>query len=598
LFSRDFSVSNSIIAPEINVGKVSIQNSGIITASSGIVTYYGDGSNLTNLPTSQWVNVATGGNVISIYSQGFVGVATNYPVYAFQVGGTSNLNSFTNGVGINSRGNIIATGIVTATTFYGAFSGNGANITNLNASSINSGIVGIDYIPTLTNAKLPSNISVSGIITAQTNFSGNLIGNVTGNLTGTATTANSLPITSNVTINSINSSFSNLGITTTSNLRVSGNVGVNTSSPQGDFHIASLTSGTFRITSPVTSEILFGRGLNNQRNSSLRYGNTNGLTPYSLQSSLDIINYENGHVNNYINLNSSSGVGTGNFNWFDGKFPSNPLMTLTYSGNLSIGNTTPLETLEVVGTSTVTSDAYFGSNIFVKGTTNLNGTLNAKAVNATSVNSTLLGNVNSSSGISTFNNIIFENGTANNSLLINGVTKSPDAILQINDSIFTSVFTTTSVGIKTSDPKVEFDASNAACALGVVAVGTTVFKSAVDFSVAGVGIANDLGRFLLPPIVTNSQRNALSVNPDLEGAVIYNTTIKAHQGFNGSTWVSFASSGVGAGGTGATLTLADVGDSFSNGSHSSGISVTYNNANQTININSAAANLYLSANYI
>lgn len=595
VFSDNFSVSNNIIAPEIIVGKVSIQNTGIITSNSGIITYYGDGSNLINLPTSQWLNVNTGGGVISIYSQGFVGVATNFPVYAFQVGGTSNLSNFVNGVGISSRGNIFATGIITATTFSGSFSGNGSNLTNLNASAINAGTIGLDYIPTLTSAKLPNNISVSGIITAQTNFSGNLVGNVTGNLTGTATTATTLPSTANITINSINSLFSNLGVTTTANLRITGNVGINTNSPQGDVHILSSSSGSFRLTSPVTSAFFIGKGLSNSNNGSLRYGNASALTPYSLTNSFDIINYDNGHVNTYIDLNSSSGVGTGNFNWLYGKFPFDPLMTLTYQGNLGIGISNPSETFEVVGTSTVTSNAYFGSNVSIKGTTTLLNTLTAKTINATNVNSTLFGNINATSGISTFNNTIAENITANNRLLVNAVTAFPNAVMQINDSIYTSVFTTTNVGIRTTNPKVDFDASNAACALGAVSVGSTIFKSAVDFSNAGVGVAGDMGRFILPPLLTSTQRNFLSINPNLEGAIIYNTTTGTHQGYNGTSWISF--SGGGGGGT-VGVTTTEVAAMLTDGNHTGGIGVTYSPVSQTINISNVAGSLYLAANFV
>ena len=60
-----------------------------------------------------------------------------------------------------------------------------------------------------------------------------------------------------------------------------------------------------------------------------------------------------------------SGIGTGRFNWLYGQ-TNDELMSLTYEGKLGIGKTNPNETFEVVGTSTVTSNAHFGDNVYVK----------------------------------------------------------------------------------------------------------------------------------------------------------------------------------------------------------------------------------------
>ena len=126
---------------EIIGAGVSIK-SGIITASSGIVTFYGDGINLLNLPTSQWEDTIIGAGVSSIYNTGGnVGIATTAALFTLQVG--NDVNSGQKGVGISSFGDIKASGIATATGFVGALTGN-----------------------------------VTG------NVTGNLTGNVTGDLTG------------------------------------------------------------------------------------------------------------------------------------------------------------------------------------------------------------------------------------------------------------------------------------------------------------------------------------------------------------------------------------------------------------------------------
>ena len=97
--------------------------SGVVTASSGIVTYHGDGRFLQGLPTSQWEDVNTGFGVSSIYNTGGnVGIATSNPQFTLQVGGDVNSNK--DGVGISSAGNIKISGIASASQFVGSFTGN------------------------------------------------------------------------------------------------------------------------------------------------------------------------------------------------------------------------------------------------------------------------------------------------------------------------------------------------------------------------------------------------------------------------------------------------------------------------------------------
>ena len=98
---------------------------GVVTAENvgETVTYYGDGQYLENIPTSQWVDKDVGLGFISIYAAGNVGVGTDDPRHTLQIGGNNNSNAFDKGVGINSEGGIVATGVVTATTFKGNVTG-------------------------------------------------------------------------------------------------------------------------------------------------------------------------------------------------------------------------------------------------------------------------------------------------------------------------------------------------------------------------------------------------------------------------------------------------------------------------------------------
>ena len=152
---------------EIIGAGVSIK-SGIITASSGIVTFYGDGINLLNLPTSQWEDTIIGAGVSSIYNTGGnVGIATTAALFTLQVG--NDVNSGQKGVGISSFGDIKASGIITATSFSGNFDG---NITgNINGGTVISGVSTFSDLVDM-NSDLDvdghtnlDNVSVAGVTT-------------------------------------------------------------------------------------------------------------------------------------------------------------------------------------------------------------------------------------------------------------------------------------------------------------------------------------------------------------------------------------------------------------------------------------------------
>ena len=113
--TNDLFVSGVATATNVQVGTaISITGGGIKATN-----FYGDGATLSNLPTSQWQDVDVGLGFTSIHAVGNVGIATTDPRISFQVGGTPGVAG-KRGVGINSIGNIQATGIVTATSFVGA----------------------------------------------------------------------------------------------------------------------------------------------------------------------------------------------------------------------------------------------------------------------------------------------------------------------------------------------------------------------------------------------------------------------------------------------------------------------------------------------
>ena len=161
--------------------------SGIVTAvGSGILTYFGDARNLQGMPTSQWEDKDVGLGFTSIYNTGGnVGVGTEDPRTTFQVG--NNVDAGEKGVGISSVGNINMTGILTASSFIGAVTGDVVGrITGDLVGNINS--AGVSTFTTLdVNGDVDfdghthiDNMNVSGVST----FASNIIAQGNLDLTG------------------------------------------------------------------------------------------------------------------------------------------------------------------------------------------------------------------------------------------------------------------------------------------------------------------------------------------------------------------------------------------------------------------------------
>ena len=193
---------------EIIGAGVSIK-SGIVTASSGIVTFYGDARFLQGMPTSQWEDTNAGLGVSSIYNTGgSVGIATTSPLFTLQVG--NDVNSGQKGVGISSFGDIKASGIITATTFVGNLTGSvTGNITGVAASTTQ-----------LATARTIGGVSFDG--TSNINLPGV---NIAGNQNTSGTAAN-LSGTPNLLINNLSAAgISTLGVSTfTSTVNFGGSV--------------------------------------------------------------------------------------------------------------------------------------------------------------------------------------------------------------------------------------------------------------------------------------------------------------------------------------------------------------------------------------
>ena len=532
----DIDYSNSTTTGVSTFAEVRLGTGVTISSLSGIVSavsFSGDGSTLSNLPTSQWQDMDVGLGFTSIYNAGNVGVGTTDPRNTFQVGDNPD-DVGRKGVGINSEtGNIKSSGIITATTFSGALSGNAStsDYSVVSASSTIAGYATTSGISTTSQGLTGSpSISVTGIagstavftgVVTASSFSGGLSGNA--DTATTATNAEGLTGTPNITvgIGSFNS------------------IGIGTANPIGDIQI--INSGISTIAIGNSSAIDGNNGV-------LVFGNTSASFPYSNANSLDIVNYGIGNVNFHLEA-GTTGVSTGDFNWIRRK-NFDHLMILTHAGRLGLGITLPANDLHVVGTSTVTGLAYFGNNVEVKGDLSVDGFSATGTISIPSLTASLTGNVNAQSGVSTFTKITTKAGTGSIGI---GTDAPAGGGISINSGDSTVYINETGdVGINTTD--IGFggiEALQTAAIIGAVGVGTTTLgASPVDFYHAGrVGGGTTTNRFMLLPTVTTAERNIiaattippLGVGQTALGALIFNSTTKKIQFFNGDAWETVTS---------------------------------------------------------
>jgi len=521
---------------------------GVVTASqlyvSGVVTaasFSGSASGLTGIyaiAVDGWYVNSSNSTISTSFS---VGIGTTIPRGNLQVG---------TGVTINSTGNASYSGIITAANF----SGSGVSLTALNATELTG---------TINNARLPSNINV-GIITAATQFY--------GNLTGVASTADSVTTSANITVNSINSGFSTTGVSTvftTSHVGTggtafaalnSGRIGVGTASPTSEIQVRK-SNGTLIEVISDTSQARISVG------QSVGVGKSTAVLRFGYDSkTFDIINNDTGNINSYLHA-GPSGVGTGRFDWYYGQNISSPLMSLTHTGDLGIGITNPSNTIHVSGTSTVTENAWFGSDV------NIKGTLYVDSLNVSSINATLLGNVSTTSGISTFNKIqtnsnicIISSGSSlgigtinpivgldargkrafvgsigigtdiiygTESLSLNGTLVQPSGGIGIGTTTPLTVFG--SEGIQIFERSIGlFNSSINVRTTSSIGFNTTAPRAVVDFGNVGSATTRPV---IVVPNISAITRNGIGQTPT--GAMIFNTDTLKFQGYTGVAWTDF-----------------------------------------------------------
>jgi len=544
LIVNDSNVSTGQVGQGVIVGSPT----GVVTATStGIVTYYGDGQYLANVPTSQWDNINVGLGYTSIYAKGNVGVNTVDPRFSLQIGGnnTDNLGSFADGVGINSTGGIVATGVITASSLKGDVLGNihsgistigqiesdNTNVTGIVTAGI--GFTGdirgnvVSGISTITNI-IGTDINVAGIVTAGIGFTGALTGNVVGNVQGdvigninsgisTATKLdvtyiNSSPSIGVVTTGSINSASANIGISTASHFNISDKLGIGINNPAHDLQILKVGISTVSVIGTDVARINVGQKLV----SNTGIGESIGGIRYGATSkSLDIFNGDTGDINNYIHLGSFVGLNTGSFRWFHKS--NNNVMTLTYDGKLGINKENPETALDVVGVST------FTGNVKVDGNFEVTGGFSGSAAIPDIINGS---NLNTTAGVSTFSHISVGHVVGVSTIAIG--TAFANVVADIDAQGSTALLNKVGIGTTVVSGILQVQGNASITNLGI---GTISPRCAVDFQDAGNGGATS---YMRPPKVTTTIRDTL---PTVAGAFIYNETTNKFQGYNGSSWV-------------------------------------------------------------
>jgi hypothetical protein len=539
-----------------------------LNPSTGVVnatTFVGSAAGLTEIyaiAVEGWI--VNAGNISTTSN---VGLGNTLPNYSLQVGEDPLIG---NGLSIDAgAGDVNTTGIITASSFNGI----GAGIIDINAASITSG--------TLDNSILPQNINVSGIITAYsfagfgTNIQGidatnitsgtlsnsrlsqtvsitNLdntgiatlgivsasslyvsgvttsVGGFVGNVTGIASFASNLTGSPNIVVSNINSAniisgVSSVGVSTISTRLYAESIGVGTNSPSSDIHIRRSSQSRLQVTSDTAEAIVaVGRstGLTGS-NGALIFGNTSGIYPYSTEKTLDIVNYDTGNLNHYLSYGFGS-VGTGNFNWLYGPDAVNPLMSLTYQGNLGIGVTDPSNKLDVDGSTIIRQDLNVVGDIVATGAGSSTSVKTLYIIDGTTglldANGNELfpprgdGNINVTSGISTFfdvqvtNNGIFgEKIGIGNSIPLEPIHIGVDYVEYPEDSL---VINSSGIGIGTT--ALRFD-------LGLDAERTNaIFKS------VGIGTTNPNGPeenrlYVNGPSILNGNVNVSGVTTSTNG---------------------------------------------------------------------------------
>ena len=565
---------------EIIGAGVSIK-SGIVSSigGGGIVTFFGDGQYLQNLPTTQFISNSTG---IALTDKN-CGIGTTISnSNTFQVGGDPLTQQ---GVGISSVGNIHASGIISATSFVGSFTGNvttatladeavklqtartigglpfdgtanidlpGVNITgNQNTTGNASGLQGIPNITittlsTLGNADIDGNLDVDGNteldalnVSQPATFQSTITG-ISGEnkIPSLYSNMGSLPNPS-----TYHGMFAHVHATGGGyfshaggwyelvNKETSGTVGTGTET----YNVGDLTATTSLSvgTNSPANEI----HVRKSGNAEIQVTSDNGIAGITVGRESGTSNTANAEIRfggglgaTYSSATSFDLINydTGNFNYHLSAANSGSVQGDFHwhkglnSRLMTLTNTGRLG----IGETEPTTTLYVSGVSTVTGASFVGGTLSVGGGGIIEGSLAVGGNINLTGSGGALNGNM--NGTLTGTLLGNVYSNS-------------GVSTFSRIGINTDYAlqNFEIDGTRANAAFFTLGVGTTLPESAVDFRTAGELI----NRFMLPPSATSTEKSQIQAE---NGGVIYNTTTNKLEVYSGGSWTALeANSGGG-----------------------------------------------------
>lgn len=352
--------------------------SGVITATK----FVGDASLLSGIvaiSTVGWISQGVGLHTVSK----LVGIGTTDPSYSLQIG-----EDPASGIGIGmTAGNILASGIVTASTFSGNVNAGPAGV--VTAPTFEGDLTGT--ASTATKLETARNFSISGDLSSSTiSFDGTSNVSLASTLSSSFSADTTGIITATKFVGVVTATEAGITTATITNANLTNaDVGIGTFD---DLRIDKAAGASLVVTSTTNSSVSIGE--------SVGAGNSSAQLLYTPGTGrLDINNYDVGGVS----INLHAGTGTGTTESFNIKYDNDKLFEVTYDGKVGVnrGGATLTENLEVGGNFRVTSDARVAGVL---------------TVNQGGVNEVTLGdgsalpmpdsqNFNTVSGISTFNNL-------------------------------------------------------------------------------------------------------------------------------------------------------------------------------------------------
>ncbi len=316
---------------DLNNGTLFVGNNIKLGANSGVIT--ATALNIGSRTVTELVGYSTEAWIIDPVINGIsttfnVGIGTTVSSnFDLLIG--SDPQASQEGIGFDgSTGNIISSGIITATQFIGI----------VTASSLTE---------TISNDRFPSPI----------------IKNLQGDVTGIADTARGLTGTPDLqvgvtTASRVVSTSSSVGFATiTDTLNVRGKVGIGTTLPTADLEILNSSSSAkldIISSSGASSRISIGNSAN------VSTGTSVALFEYN-NHELRIKNKDTGNIEMYLHTGDlQPGITTGSYEWRY-RTESDPLAILTYQGNFGLGVASPSEKFHVSGASKFAGNVTFDS---------------------------------------------------------------------------------------------------------------------------------------------------------------------------------------------------------------------------------------------